>query len=96
MNPNDLIDVLGIKSWNPRIGDFVRRRDTKTVIGSIESFEHNQTGFWANCTLINGERRSNSRMLVGLLEPIDVLDIIRANEGLLCRALERMVEVTNV
>jgi len=92
MNPDELIEALKIEQWYPRVGDLVRRRDTKTVVGSIISFELTKTGYWANCLLKNESRLEDHRMLVGLLEPIGVHEIIKDHTGPLCRALEKMLE----
>ena len=82
-----LIVDLDIKSWNPRVGDAVRRLEDGRPLGAIVGFEYTETGHWV---WVAQYKQEPTRHYLPLLEPIDVLDAVRGANSMLVRALERI------
>lgn len=89
MNPNELIEALAIKSWIPRVGDLVRRRDNKVIKGAISGFRVGNLGVMVS-TDLGGETTTDTPL--GILEPVDITDVIMESSSPVHRALERILE----
>lgn len=75
--------------WNPQIGQLVRRRDNKRIIGSISKFEDNKLGVMAVIDQLDAFE-PQVRQALGLLEPVDIQDVIDESASPIHRALERI------
>lgn len=84
-----LISKLDVQAWSPRIGDLVRRRDNKRIVGSIAKFETSHLGLMAVCDQLEG---GVIRQAVGILESVDITQVIEESGGPVHKALERIAE----
>ena len=85
----DLVRALDIQPWNPRVGDLVKRRDTNRPLGTIVGFELSSLGVMAKVEQFEGEP---VRQAVGLLEPMDISEILEGSGGPILRALEKVYQ----
>lgn len=89
---DDIVQMLNIQPWNPRVGDLVKRRDTNRILGTITKFESGQLGVMATVSQFEG---GLIRQAVGVLMPVDITQIIEESAGPIHRALERVTEGKN-
>lgn len=86
----ELAAKLNMQPWAPQEGQVVRRRDSREILGVIKSFELSSNGLVANCEIKeDGEVRKSSQP-VGILELVDIFEVIEMSSGTVHRALERI------
>jgi len=86
----ELVTKLGIQPWAPQIGQVVRRRDSREVLGVIKDFNLSTLGLMANCELMTDGVLRKSNQAVGILELVDIFEVIEYSAGPVHRVLERL------
>lgn len=89
MSPEELIDKLDVKSWIPRVGDLVKRRDNGRPLGAIVGFRLGSMGVMAY-TQWSGEAQIS--VALGIIEPMDITDVIKESGSPVHKALTRILE----
>jgi plasmid stability protein len=86
----ELAAKLDIQPWAPQVGQVVRRRDSREILGVIKGFELSSNGLMANCEIKEDGDIRKSCQAVGLLELVDIFEVIELSSGTVHRALERI------
>jgi hypothetical protein len=85
-----VIERLDVQPWIPQLGQCVRRRDSKEMLGPIMSFKMSKMGLMANTELEDESGLRKSTQAVGLLEPVDIFEVIEASADPVHKALGRI------
>lgn len=86
----DLVAKLEIQPWAPQVGQVVRRRDSREILGVIVGFNLSTLGLMANCEISEDGEIRKSNQAVGILELVDIFEVIELSGGSVHRALERI------
>jgi hypothetical protein len=86
----ELAAKLDMQPWAPQVGQVVRRRDSRDILGVIKSFELSSNGLVANCEIKEDGDLRKSSTPVGILELVDIFEVIELSSGTIHRALERI------
>jgi hypothetical protein len=101
----ELTAKLEVQSWIPQVGQLVRRRDSQDILGTIAGFKMSSMGVMAmidgfhddTSEMLEEHRkrvehisRRIPNQAVGLLEPVDITEVIEKSAGPIHRALERI------
>lgn len=86
----ELAAKLDMQPWAPQVGQVVRRRDSREILGVIKSFELSSNGLMANCEIKEDGDIRKSSPPVGILELVDIFEVIELSSGTVHRALERI------
>jgi hypothetical protein len=89
---DEIIQKLDVQPWVPQVGQVVRRRDNDTPLGTIKSFRLSNMGLMATIEVfvVDGPAVPDTHQAVGLLEPVDIFEVIQASAGPVHKALERI------
>jgi plasmid stability protein len=86
----ELAAKLDMQPWAPQIGQVVRRRDSREILGVIKEFSLSDNGLMASCEIKEDGDIRKSHQPVGILELVDIFEVIELSSGTVHRALERI------
>lgn len=86
----ELAAKLNIQPWAPQVGQVVRRRDSKIILGVITEFKVSSTGLVAKTEIDYEGVAKNAETPVGILELVDIFEVIEMSNGTVHKALERI------
>lgn len=86
----ELAAKLNIQPWAPQVGQVVRRRDSKIILGVITEFKVSSTGLVAKTEIDYEGIAKNAETPVGILELVDIFEVIEMSNGTVHKALERI------